>query len=654
MIRRLAPIALAFAGACDNAAATAPQSHFRRAAELPACDSCVTIDRPDTPPLDGPERIAPAPEQPVSVPPPTPVAPRDEVLTRFSHTPLGAPDLHRITLAADDGIAYGVGAALLDIDGDLLPDLFVATGGDLSSDACVYHNRSSPSEIAFERVDAWCFDAGLGYRFGFGVDVENDGVDELLAGRRDRLMLHDFDDATSIDLSPLFDQPCLVTSVAHTDLDYDGDADLLVACAIELVGERLAPPQPLVGLRRTPVGFERMPPAEVPWGDDPVNVLALATFDAEYDGDLDIAVLADTFSRPGSSNLRLDPGGLARRCSALEPCAFEQQPFFAGPAAWGSFMGASPFRLGSRRLVYLTDWGVNRAIDVASLPAALNEAPLHRLQPPPPPARDLFSWSALVEDFDLDGDDDLLVTGGEASISFDRSGWRFNYDALMTQGTAGVFVAASEAVGLLAHAFADDSGDAPHYSSRGAARADLDLDGRLDVIVLPFIGDLRAYTVDSDPVGARCTIHVMPSIVEGRHGYAVLDPDGQAIDRLAEGHMRFGTPRSFTTTLRHGEVRFPSGARVAFTCDESNEAIVREPEWISLAVDGCLRLRLDPSVVSAGETWSYVAEDETPTPIVPLSDYREDDGTCLPLDGPLPSTIVFIRDGVPIPRRFVP
>jgi hypothetical protein len=653
MMARLHIVALAAATvltacASDESAGAVPAA--RLLAERLRCASCATVERPDTPPLPGPSAVAEPPPAPARISRPA-LAPREEVVARFAPVGLGDPSAHVVSIDDDDGIGYGVSASLLDVDGDLLPDLFIGEGGPDSSDACVYHNRSTPGAIRFERVPAWC--AGdADRRSGFGIDVDNDGNDELLTGSRVSLSIVDFGGDAEIDLTPLLTEPCPVASVLHTDLDADGDADLLLSCAIEYLNERLGTPAPLVGLARTADGFTRLDPALTPWGATRVNALALAAWDIDTDGLLDVVVATDTFSNALRTNTRLEPGGVAFRCPLDAECAFERVPFLDGPRAWGSYMGSSVLRVGSDSLLYLTDWGENRALDVSVLPASSSVAPLHRLSPPSRTGVFLFTWSALVEDFDLDGDDDLFVSQGEATASDDRDDWTLNYDALLTQVDGGVFLTASEVVGLTPHGWAPDAFDATHYSSRAAARADLDLDGRLDIVINAFVGSPRAYTLTSDPVGARCTIHPLPRVVEGRHGYAVLSEDGERVDRLVEGHFQFMHDRSFTTPWRRGAVVFPSGAAVPFDCGAANDVVVVEPVWIQVTVDGCVRLTLDPSVVDGAESWTMYVDGADPVGVGAVAPFLGDGGACLPIDGPLPDTLVFARDGVVVPRRF--
>ena len=508
-----------------------------------------------------------------------------------------------------ESLVYGVGGGFFDMDGDLKLDLFLgAWMSERDDPPCLFRNTSRPGRVGFEPVGPSCgFDQGQILAAG-GVDVEGDGFDEVVLMGPSIARLERFHPAgQTIDLMATLDEDdprraCLAGSLLATDIDLDGRVDLVIGCQARKIPN--ASTQTNIILRQNDAGgFEPAEGAGLEGLESNGVTLALGSIDINEDGLLDIIVINDTFVAGGETINALTTGTTLIRCGPGEGCLYEARGLGRGNRRWGSFMGVGNLAvhdLGEH--LYITDWGPNRLIrypgdevtplDIAEdlgVALAFSEETL------------LFAWSAIVEDFDRNGLDDLFITQGMA-ISADLPSYATHRDVLLLQRADGSFEALDETVGLEPHTH-EDSGDEERVSSsRGAARADLDLDGHVELVVNVLEGRMRFYSEQPTPDNApdRCTLVPRPRVVPTYgFGYAISGPERQTWRRRdMQGQMRFGASPWLLSTESRGVLRFPSGAEVSFDCEGGpGPIIVEEPDWIALEREG------DRVLVSLDTPW---------------------------------------------------
>lgn len=535
---------------------------------------------------------------------------------RFSRVRAPAIDGH----TTGEVKTYGAGGALFDMDGDGDDDLMLgAYEFDTDSPPCIYENVSTPGEIEFAPVEGLC-----GWSFGQaitggGIDVDGDGREEfLLLGLEVIRLLRFHPEPAVIELRDAIPRGnprrvCMAGAYAATDFDHDGRIDILIGCQ-SLKIPRSAE-QVNIALRQTEEGgFELWDvPGYEALSDDGVT-LALGVIDADQDGLLDVVIVNDTFVESGGDTNHLRTGTLAYRCAPGATCAFDQRTFGEGTRAWGSYMGVGNVRIGGAGdHLYITDWGPNRLLrsdgrELRDLAAEYRVDLGTNLGLP------IFAWSALVDDFDRNGLDDLLVTQGSASPD-QFGGYRNHRDVLLLQTGDGDFIAQDREVGLDESTHEDSLHDLRVFSSRGAVKADLDGDGYLDFIVTGLEGHTKIFsetpTVDNAP--NRCTLIPVPAIVPGHAvGYAVRPSWSQDWHRRdMQGNPRFGAARGVLTSHPRGTLRFPSGAEVQFDCTEDRRQIVAEPAWVDVRLDdGELRITLDTPWLEAPPTLEVAARSD--------------------------------------------
>lgn len=516
-------------------------------------------------------------------------------------------DAHQASARDTDGTGYGFGGGLMDIDGDGDQDVFLgARVPERDSPPCLYRNVSTPGALAFEPVEALCdHERGLFFA-AWGIDDDGDGRDAVLLLGAGLIQLARIDgDAVEVeDLMALLepDDPrraCVAGAALHVDLDLDGVADLLIGCQ-RVYEERLAPSAsdaPLrqnIALRGLPGGgFERPPQQEGSiWeaSRDSGVSLALGALDVDRDGLLDVWVADDTFTTSQQAGT-IEAGGVYRRCAPDQGCAAELWRVGEGAAASGSFMGLGQVRVdGLGDHVYVTDQGANRLVrfepdgrseDVAATLGV--ELGVMESQP-------LFSWGAVVEDFDRNGLDDLLVTQGMVIPDLPAELYEQHRDVLLAQRAGGSFEALTDEAGLGAQTLEDARSETTPYASRGAVKADLDLDGGLEVLVVGLQGGIKLYSEpppdDGDP--PRCTLVPRARVVPvAGFGVEVAGESGDFRGRDIQGQLRLGAPSSILSSVGRGRARFPSSAVVEFDCQgEAGPVVVEEPDWVGVEWDG--------------------------------------------------------------------
>ncbi len=492
----------------------------------------------------------------------------------------GAPVSERPTR---DGIGYPASTALLDLDGDHDLDLFIGRLRATDAPACVLRNVSTPGRVRFERDDAWCLPFAGDEVGGLPIDLDEDGVHELLLTSMGEAWVVRGQgaalDVEPIDLALRSDACALIPATTY-DWDLDGDLDVYLPCQVRTDVARFRREYAPRFLENAGGVLQEVPPSALgPLGVE-LNTLAVTVTDLDDDGLPDVLTAVDTFSSPSSRNLLSNPGGVFYRCAPDDTCVFEEQPWLADRDAWGSWMGIGLLRWRDERAVYLTDWGPNRLLPVRGRAPFDDAAELAGGELGSIDGVYLFSWSALVEDFDSNGLDDVLVTQGCVGGGQLRR-CATHFDAVLTQQAGGELFTFSDAVGLPINT------SEAWRSSRGLIRADLDGDGALELVTSAWGGAPQVLALD-DPGPPRCTIEAVPRVVPSL-GWGVqwaATRDGVWNDRDAGGMTRTASPPWIAVPLEAGLVRFASGWVEPFVCGPGRRARVEEPAWVTVTTDG--------------------------------------------------------------------
>lgn len=249
------------------------------------------------------------------------------------------------------------------------------------------------------------------------------------------------------------------TGLAAGDLDHDGDDDLVVggfgdvAVLVQEAGELV---------RRAKSGAEppatmRLVPGEEPPEQAPAWTTSLALFDADGDGVLDLYVGRYLELDPAQPPLeKLGEGPLAI------PCTWKGHPVFCGPAG----MTPQPDRL-------LRGRGDGTFVDESSA-----RLPGHVAG---------FTLGVIAFDADGDLDSDLFVANDSTP------------NLLLVNDGKGVFTDRAFAAGV-SHGV-----DGRAQAGMGAAFADVDRDGRADVVVTNFTDEPTELYFGADVGFARMT-----------------------------------------------------------------------------------------------------------------------------------------------------
>lgn len=513
----------------------------------------------------------------------------------------------------------GFGGALLDFDGDQDLDLFLGSRVHGSGSwPCLYRNDSTPGELRLSPVEALCGEHVPPALSGAGLDLDQDGQHELLLLGPAQVHLVTFSPQVQTrDLLALLPEEdprrrCVAGAALATDLDQDGLQDVLIGCQLD----RIAPcceRQDYEG--QANIAFVQRPGQGLVLWDDPQAALlandgislALAGLDLNEDGLQDIAVINDTFTRRDNPANLQNPGGFLLGCAPEEGCLFRELPFDQEGRAWGSFMGAGLVNIdGQGDHLYVTDWGPNRLLRYLPQEDRCQDvAPDLGVELASDGEHFLFAWSAVVDDFDRNGLDDIYLSQGISWPGYTPEGGAM-HDAVLMQRAEGDFVhMRPDELGLTLHN-QEDARAPEHsqgeltYSARGAVRADLDLDGRMELLTAGLVGVVRAHSerVQDDSEPPRCTL-----VPQGRyvptfgHGYAVapLREPLQWRRRDIQGQMRFSASPWLLTEHSRGWLRFPSGAQVYYDCQgQPGPVLVQEPDWLQVqARQGRLVVTLD-------------------------------------------------------------
>jgi hypothetical protein len=485
---------------------------------------------------------------------------------------------------------YGFGAALLDLDGDLDLDLYIGAiaGQEELSPPCLYLNVSAPGDIAFERHPELCGWDMPGGAAGVGADLDGDGTDELITvgaahAKLFRLTPDGVEVTNLLDALPDDDprRDKVISVALPVDLDQDGDLDLLFGI---LTLDVLQDAPNFALAQRDDGTFEHLTGERYRALESTGSTLAIASLDLDGNGLADILVANDSFNTRGNRG-RGVPGQALFGCSPLQSCFLAETTFDDGIFAWGSYMGfGAPHVRGAGEFVYISDLGPNRLLKWDGHSATEHgpefQVELHD------GGEALFSWAVMVDDFDHNGLDDIYVSQGDSGDRpVDNHFSGLHRDILLMQHGDGDFETLTpDSTGLALPSREDARHDTLLYMARGAAKADLDHDGRLDLMTTAMRGVVRFQReVIESP--QRCTVVPRTRYAPGQgHGFAWARGPADDMRRWdIQGQTRWGTSPWLLVPTRRGIVRFPSGYQTEFDCGQgAGPVVIEEPEWIEI------------------------------------------------------------------------
>ncbi len=494
---------------------------------------------------------------------------------------------------------YGFGGGLLDFDGDGDLDIFLGASSlraDDFSPPCLYRNDSTPGTLRFVIVEEACEWEEITWNSGWAADLNNDGKHELVQlGDRGLRIKRFGPNAVDTNLMAALDSQdyrsfCKAGAMEWMDLDRDGLVDMVIGCQLGAseVGGRPLSPRAI----RANLPFKQMPDGRFELFDsvfddilsDDGSTLGLSSLDVNEDGLLDLIVANDTFStlaNPGHSEM--NPGSVYFSCSPLEDCLFDRRLLDTGADAWGSFMGIGNLHVeGLGEHLYFSDWGPNRAVQyVDGIP--VNRAFDLGLDLSSAEQQLLYAWGVAVEDFNRDGYDDLLV--GQGSVGPEP--FPLHDDVLFLQDEGGNFRALTEEVGIEEHGLTAASPLGGMQSTRGLTRVDLDLDGYLEILMMPQEGRPVLYReVPQKGASPRCTLRPRSRYVAAvGSGFALQEAGSSRFARRdIQGQLRLGLSPWLISNTSSGKLRYPSGAIQTYDCEGTAGPIdLEEPEWIEIS-----------------------------------------------------------------------
>lgn len=478
--------------------------------------------------------------------------------------------------------AGGAGVALLDLGGDGDLDLVFAQGlGSLASlregpgaDLELFVNDGSGvfEEAAGPGLAGWWTGLATG-------DVDGDGLCDLVAGGFGSLrVLLQQPDGSLVPGPELLAgsdslavgapreaglPPCWITSLALCDLDRDGRLDLYVGGYLEL--DPVAPPEGRLGegalsipcrwkghsVYCGPAGMTPLPDrvlrgagdgtfADVSerWlpGHVPGYTLAVLPFDADLDGDLDVAVANDS-----SANLLLVNEGDGR----LVDRGFEAGVALGmeGQAEAGMGLAAGDVNRDGRPDLALTNFSDEPTSLYLGAPVGFTNATFRLALSAA--TRHLLSWSIHLEDMDADGWLDLYVANGHVYPQADEPGTGTSYGQadslfrLLPGEKARPFELESSAL-------------LEPVGTRGSAIGDLDGDGAPD-LVLSRIDAPAALVMNRLPQGRRLVIRCLGPREPLPDASRRTPPDGNGTKVLVVTRAADGEERGFLEEVRTAE-----------------------------------------------------------------------------------------------------
>lgn len=472
---------------------------------------------------------------------------------------------------------YGYGMTPFDADGDGDLDVFLGTIYRSDAQACVYENISVPGDIRFQAREEWCVG-----RFQSAVELHptRTGVRTLVVQSTTETAFVEFvEDGPRVVATRANPEECTLGPLVPIDADWDGYPEVLISCIPDI---------------HTRGGLERGPSAMLMWNGERIvetesppfsfveNTIGLGALDINDDGLTDIVTVNDTFSSPTDYNPLMTPSSLHVRCGPNAGCGSERVGCSPGRFAYGSHMGFEHVWTSTADDVLIfSDRG-------EVFPKAYVEGYPDEFEIEFPEGvffnsvGGFDSWAVLHSDWNNDGETDYFFSFGPVFLQVDSIAP--NNTLLLSDAEAGR-LRFDRAWQSVPRAEDDRDRQTNHpRSSRAATRLDLDFDGVEEIVVA---AANRPPLVDQiTPTAPRCTLRPTPRYAVDAAGYAVVDSAGRAFQGPAHGEVLSHEGRTILTHVRDGHLRFPTGALVPYSCDDSNVVDIAEPAWLNVTRDG--------------------------------------------------------------------
>jgi len=465
--------------------------------------------------------------------------------------------------------SLGPGCAFIDYDGDGWPDILLVNGQDWPG-----HRRSASTLKLYRNNRDGTFTevtrkAGLAVEiYGMGVavgDYDNDGHDDVFISAlgQSRLFHNEgngtFKDATRA--AGLWGPNEFSTSAAWVDYDRDGWLDLVVAnyvqwspqtdlfCTLDGTNKSYCTPESYKGASPRlwhNLGHGKFEDATRPSGlyDATAKGLGVAILDYDQDGWPDIAIANDT--QPNKLYLNKHNGSFEER-GVLAGVAFSEN----GVARAGMGVDAADYDHSGRPSLVITNFA-NQMLALYHNEGNglfVDEAPRSEIGRA---SLLTLGFGCFFFDYDLDGWPDIFVADGHIESDVERVQKRVTYAQAphLFRNHDGKFVEVTTQMGS---AFS-----APKVA-RGAAYADIDNDGNLDVLVTTNAG--RAYLFRNDG-GANSALRV--KLVGQKSN---RDGIGAVVRVAAAGRKQWQMMHSGSSYLSQRELTLTFGLAAASKAD---------------------------------------------------------------------------------------